>query len=64
MLKHRIVIYAKDIELITGKSERSAHTLLNKIKREKGKTKEQVITITELCQYLGISEETVLQLLT
>jgi len=37
--------------------------MLNKIKKENGKTKNQVVTVKELCQYLGLIEENVLQIL-
>ena len=57
MLKQRIVIYAKDVERITGKSERAAYALLKKIKARLGKSKEQVVTLHELSMYTGISEE-------
>ena len=63
MLHQRIVIYSKDIQLITGKTDRAARTMLNKIKKENGKTKNQVVTVKELCQYLGLIEENVLQIL-
>jgi hypothetical protein len=50
----RIVIYAKDVENITGRKERTARRLLQKIRRNYGKPKEAFITITEFCEYTGL----------
>ena len=63
MLKQRIIIYSKDIQLLTGKTDRAARTMLKKIKSENGKGKNQVVTVKELCEYLGLSEEIVLLVL-
>lgn len=64
MLKQRIIIYSKDIQQLTGKSDRASRTLLQKIRIKIGKGKTQAITIQEFCEYLGLSEEKVIQLLT
>jgi tRNA1(Val) A37 N6-methylase TrmN6 len=53
----RICIYPKDIQRITGKSEKSAQRLLTKMKKELGKEKHQFITAKEFAQYSGISIE-------
>lgn len=63
MTNHRIAIYAKDIERITGKCPRTAYSILQKIKKKNNKSKEQIVTITELCEYLGITESLITQLL-
>jgi hypothetical protein len=50
----RVVIYPKDIMLITGKSERYAREILKKIKKQLNKPDNQYITIKEFCTYTGI----------
>lgn len=52
----RIIIYPKDVQRITGKSERYGRKILNKIKAKLGKEKHQLVSLTELCEHLGISE--------
>lgn len=53
----RLAVYAKDIERIMGKSPRTACTMLANIRKYYGKEKHQVVTINELCDYLGITKE-------
>jgi hypothetical protein len=53
----RIVIYPKDIQRITGKSERYGRLLLKQIKQALAKKEHQYITINEFCQYAGLSVE-------
>lgn len=55
----RIVIYTKDIQRITGKSERYGRKILNKIKTKHKKKKHQLVSLSELCQYLGLNVEEV-----
>ncbi len=55
----RICIYPKDVQRITGKSEKSGQRLLNKIKKELGKENHQFITTEEFAKYSGISIETI-----
>jgi flagellin-specific chaperone FliS len=58
----RICIIAKDIQLITGKSERQCRNIFAHLKVVLNKEKHQEITIQELCEYLGIKIEDVLHL--
>ena len=53
----RVCIYPKDVQRITGKSERYGRTLLNKIKGYFKKEDHQFVTIEEFCRYTGIKEE-------
>ena len=53
----RICIYPKDIQLITGKSERWGREIIKKIKERFNKEDHQLVTIDELCSYLGIDAE-------
>jgi hypothetical protein len=50
----RICIYPKDIQQITGKSERHCRNIINKIKVKYNKQKHQHIIIEEYCDYMGI----------
>jgi hypothetical protein len=51
----RIVIYPKDIMVITGRSERYSREILKKIRSRYEKEKHQVVSIDEFCTYMGIN---------
>lgn len=55
-MKHleRKVINAKDVQLITGKSEKTSRNLLRKIKKELNKEKNHFVTFEEFYAYTGI----------
>jgi len=53
----RVIIYPKDVQRITGKSERYGRILLKKIKDKLSKEEHQFITIEEFCKYTGLSRE-------
>lgn len=53
----RIVIYARDVENITGRKSRTARKLLQTIREKNGKGKDAFVTIQEFCAFTGISEE-------
>jgi hypothetical protein len=55
----RICIYPKDIQIVTGRSERYGRNLIKKIKEALSKQDHQFITIEEFCQYTGLSPNTV-----
>ncbi|MCF6168859.1 hypothetical protein [Lutibacter sp.] len=57
----RACIYPKDIQCITGRSERYGHKLLNEIKAHFGKQKHQFVTIKEFSEYSGIEVDIVNQ---
>ena len=50
----RICIYPKDIQRITGKSERHGRSLIKKMKQAFSKKGDQYITIEEFCKYTGL----------
>jgi len=50
----RACIYPKDIQCITGRSERYGRSLLNKIKAHYDKEKHQFVTVEEFSEYTGI----------
>ncbi len=50
----RLCIYPKDIQRITGRSERYSRDLIHKIRKSLNKEDHQVVTIEELSTYLDI----------
>jgi hypothetical protein len=59
----RVIIYPKDIQRITGKSERYGRYLIRKIKEELNKEDHQMVTIYEFAEYSGIDTELIMQYL-
>ena len=55
----RACIYPKDIQRITGRSERYGRKLLNDIKAHFGKKSYQFITTEEFSEYSGINMITI-----
>jgi len=64
LVLNRICIYPKDVQRITGKSEKSGRRLLKKIREQLGKENHQFITTEEFANYTGISLEMIQQYLT
>lgn len=60
---NRICIYTKDIQIITGKSERYCRNIIGNIRKQNNKEKHQSITIEEFCDYQGLKTEEVKKLL-
>ena len=50
----RIVIYPKDVQVITGKSERYGRDIIKKIKDQHNKPKHQLVTVDEFCSFMGL----------
>ena len=59
MKLNRIVIYAQDIQRITGRSRRYAQRKLQEIREDIGKKKHQLVTYEEFCKHTGMDEENV-----
>lgn len=59
MQMKRVVIYPKDIMIITGKSERYSRYLIQRIKKHLNKEQHQVVSISEFCAYMGLNEESI-----
>ncbi len=55
----RLIIYPKDIMLITGKSERYSRYLHKRIKRHFNKEDHQVLSVGEFCNYMGLDADEV-----
>jgi len=53
----RIIIYPKDVQRITGKSERYGRKLINRIKLKNAKEKHHFVSIEEFSEYTGLSVE-------
>ncbi|MBL7860690.1 MAG: hypothetical protein JNJ65_05960 [Cyclobacteriaceae bacterium] len=60
---NRLTIYPKDIQRITGRSDRYGRMLLCKIKTHFHKLNHQFVTIEEFCLYTGLKAEDVKRLL-
>ena len=59
----RLCVYPKDVQRITGKSERYGRMLLLKIKERFNKEEHQFISIEEFCMYTGLKVDQVQSLL-
>ena len=57
ILIKRCVIYAKDVQRITGRSERYSHEVLRKIREHFEKGEKQFVTVAEFSAFSGIPEE-------
>ena len=55
----RLCIYPKDIQRITGKSERYSRDIIHKIKDYLQKPDHQFVTVAEFCTYMGLPFEEV-----
>jgi hypothetical protein len=56
---NRLCIYPKDIQIITGKSDRYGRYLIKRIKDYFKKEQHQAVTVEEFCQYMGLQLEAV-----
>jgi hypothetical protein len=59
----RIVIYAKDVENITGRKIRAARKLLQRIRQQNKKPKDAFVTVKEFCKFTGMGEDEVREFL-
>lgn len=59
IIPNRMVIFARDIQNITGRSERTSRLLLQKIRHALGKKPGQYISVAEFCRFTGLSEDEV-----
>lgn len=63
MKTNRIIIYPKDVQRITGKSDRYGRQLLNKIRQLYSKEPHQYVSIEEFCQFTGLTSKQVAEFL-
>jgi hypothetical protein len=59
----RIIVYPKDVQMITGKSVKYSRALLRKIKKENAKRPDQFVSISEFAAFTGISVDEVRSLI-
>jgi len=57
MKRDRLVIYPKDIQVITGRGIRYAQRMLRAIRKRLGKQENQLVTIDEFCEFSGLSRK-------
>jgi len=55
----RLCIYPKDIQIVTGRSERYGRNLIKKIKEHLKKQQHHLVTVDEFCQFTGLHQESV-----
>jgi len=63
MKTNRIIIYPKDVQRITGKSDRYGRMLLKKIRQQFFKKPHQFVSVDEFCQFTGLELEQVTRFL-
>ena len=54
-MMERLCIYPKDIQIVTGRSERYGRSLIKKIKEHLKKQQHHLVTVDEFCQFTGLS---------
>ena len=59
----RLCIYPKDIQRVTGKSERYSRNLISKIRKALNKAEHQMVTVEEFCAYCGLPFESVQEMI-
>ena len=59
----RICIYPKDVQVVTGKSERWGRDVIKRIKKQFSKEEHQLVTVDEFCNYMGLDSISVKELL-
>jgi len=58
--QNHLVICAKDVVRITGRSERSARDLLQRVRQFYKKSSKQFVSYREFCAYTGLKEDEVI----
>ena len=59
LIPNRIVIYVKDIQNITGRSERTSQKMMTAMRKKYNKKRGEFITAEEFCNHTGLKEEDV-----
>lgn len=57
----RVIIYAKDVENITGRRRRTCYVILQKIKKHYRKKKNDLVTIKEFSEFMSIPEALIIE---
>jgi len=61
MEQTRIIIYPKDVQRITGRTERWGRNFLKKIKASRFKSDQQFVSIQEFAEFTGLSVDLIRQ---
>jgi hypothetical protein len=54
-----LIIHTKDVQIITGKCEKTSRNMISLCRDALGKAKYQLITIGEFCKYFGLDPKEV-----
>ena len=57
MKRDRLVIYPKDVQVITGRGIRYAQRMLRVIRKARGKQENHLVTVDEFCEFSGLSRK-------
>ena len=60
----RLCIYPKDVQRITGRSERYSRNLIRKIMLALNKQEHQFVSVQEFCHFTGLEYEKVKEFIT
>jgi hypothetical protein len=55
-MKKKLIVYPKDIMVITGRSKSYAYRLADQIRKKNGKDKSGLILLREFCEFTGLKE--------
>ena len=58
----RICIYTKDVQIITGKSDKYCRAIMKNIRKINNKEKHQPVSVFELSNYLGLDVQEVMKI--
>jgi hypothetical protein len=56
----RIIVYTKDVALITGRTERTSRKLLTRVRKHYRKDSRSLVTVEEFCAYTGFDPDVVM----
>lgn len=60
---HRLVIYACDVQRLTGRHKAASYRLLRKIKEKFALPEHALVTIEQFCEYTGVRRQDVVNYL-
>ena len=55
-MKRKLIVYPKDIMVITGRSKSYAYRIADQIRKKNGKDKRGLILLREFCEFTGLKE--------
>lgn len=61
---HRVCIYPKDVQRITGKTYTQSRLYVKKIKESLNKEEHHLLSVLEFCRYSGLPYEEVIKTMT